>query len=264
MLQRLRQAIAGPMGNAMRLISKISHKIGSVFMHLRTVGMIVLAAGFTGSLVRNGCTRAEMTHLLESTTGLNFENDVLHNHVDERDSILHIKEQVIANLEGAINRSEGRVSAMLGQYAVLYDKFSNIADSVARIPVDTSYIYLTTIVKPDTLPKQFPFSAEQVTAMHVLELEHKSLETLNKSLLGRVNELNTQLALQDSLLLTRATMIGNLMATRANLEEIIDNKDLIIEAQGDQLQKEKKTRRIWSIVGGAALAVLAAFAAGGG
>ncbi|MCK5292809.1 MAG: hypothetical protein KAR39_12440 [Thermoplasmata archaeon] len=252
------------MGNVMRLLSKISHKIGSVFMHLRTVGMIVLATGFTGSLVRNGCTRAEMTHLLESTTGLNFENDVLHNHVDERDSILHIKEQVIANLEGAINRSEGRVSAMLGQYAVLYDKFVNIADSVANIPPDTSYIYLTTIIKPDTLPKQFPFSAEQVSAMHILELEHKSLETLNASLLGRVNELNNTLALKDSMLLTYSIMVKNLVDSHADLEKIIDNKDLIIEAQSDQLQKEKKSRRIWSIIGGAALAVLAAFAAGGG
>ncbi len=233
-------------------------------MHLRTVGMIVLATGFTGSLVRNGCTRAEMTHLLESTTGLNFENDVLHNHVDERDSILHIKEQVIANLEGAINRSEGRVSAMLGQYAVLYDKFVNIADSVANIQPDTSYIYLTTIIKPDTLPKQFPFSAEQVSAMHILELEHKSLETLNASLLGRVNELNNTLALKDSMLLTYSIMVKNLVDSHADLEKIIDNKDLIIEAQSDQLQKEKKSRRIWSIIGGAALAVLAAFAAGGG
>lgn len=233
-------------------------------MHVRTVGMIVLAAGFISALARNGCTRTELNHLLESTTGLNFENDVLHNHVVERDSILHIKEQIIENLEGAINRSEGRVSAMLGQYAVLYDKFVNIADSVANIPPDTSYIYLTTIVKPDTLPKQFPFSAAQVTAMHALELEHKSLTTLNESLAGRVNELNEQLALKDSMLLTYSVMVKNLVDSHADLKKIIDNKDLIIEAQSDQLQKEKKARRIWSIIGGAALAVLAAFAAGGG
>ncbi|MCK5641785.1 MAG: hypothetical protein KAJ19_13365 [Gammaproteobacteria bacterium] len=248
----------------MRLLTKISHKIGNLFMHVRTVGMIVLAAGFISALARNGCTRTELNQLLESTTGLNFENDVLHNHVVERDSILHIKEQIIENLEGAINRSEGRVSAMLGQYAVLYDKFVNIADSVANIPPDTSYIYLTTIVKPDTLPKQFPFSAEQVTAMHTLELERKSLATLNASLIGRIDQLNEQLALKDSALLTYSVMVKNLVDSHADLEQIIDNKDLIIEAQGEQLQKEKKTRRIWSIVGGAALAVLAAFAAGGG
>ena len=233
-------------------------------MHIRTAGIIVLAIGFTGSLVRNGCTNTELTHLFETTTGLNFENDLLHNHVNERDSLLHAKEQIIDNLEGAINRSEGRVSAMLGQYAVLYDKFVNIADSVANIPPDTSYIYLTTIVKPDTLPKQFPFSAEQVTAMHTLELERKSLATLNASLIGRIDQLNEQLALKDSALLTYSVMVKNLVDSHADLEQIIDNKDLIIEAQGEQLQKEKKTRRIWSIVGGAALAVLAAFAAGGG
>ena len=252
------------MGNAMRLLSKLSHKIGNVFMHLRTVGMIVLAAGFSGSLVRNGCTRAEMTHLIEATTGLNFENDVLHNHVDERDSLLHAKEQIIDNLEGAIDRSEGRISAMLGQYAVLYDKFVNIADSVANIPPDTSYIYLTTIVKPDTLPKQYPFSAAQVTAMHALELEHKSLKTLNASLVNRLTELNNTLALKDSMLLTYSVMVKNLVDSHADLEKIIDNKDLIIEAQSDQLQKEKKTRRIWSVVGGAMIVILAALAGGGG
>ena len=247
----------------MRLFNKILHKAGNVFMYFRTAGIIVLAIGFTGSLVRNGCTKTELTHLFETTTGLNFENDLLHNHVEERDSILHTKEQIIANLEGAINRSEGRVSAMLGQYSVLYDKFTAIADSVARIPPDTSYIYLTTIVKPDTLPRQFPFSAAQVTAMHTLELESKSLKTLNASLANRLTELNNTLALKDSMLLTYSIMVKNLVDSNADLEQIIANKDGIIEAQGEQLQKEKKTRRIWSIVGGAALAVLAALAAGG-
>lgn len=233
-------------------------KIGEFFSHLRTVGIIVISVFLIIAISRNGCTRAEIAHLLETTTGLNYQNDILHNHVAERDSVIHEKQHDIENLQNAIDRSEGRVNMLVDRYTALYGRFEAIADSVDEIPPDTSYNYLNAVAYPDGGPKEYPFSEWQISGMHRTFLEHQSYARLNTELDNRVIELNTLLTLRESETIKGREIINEMKTTRTDLEQVIDNKSLIIEAQDQHISKTRRNGRIWGVVGGVVVVGLAA------
>lgn len=239
-------------------------KLGEILSHLRTIGLIVLFSVLVISVTRNGCDRKELKHLFESTTGLNYENDILHNHINERDSMIVEKEKIIEDLEAAIVRSETSVSKLVDHYTRLFTRYESLADSITRIPGDSSYSYLNETAYPLPGIKKFPFSEKQVNAMHLTYVEHGSLSSMHDALKQRISLMNTQQLLRDSIITERTTQVDSLQKTQLDYEHIVMNQTEQVDLLTTHIKEEKKRNRFWKIAGGVVIAILAAIAAFGG
>ncbi|MCK4909191.1 MAG: hypothetical protein KAS70_04775 [Planctomycetes bacterium] len=248
----------------MTWFGRLMEKIGRIANHIRSAGFVLLLIFFLLSLVKHGCNRNEIADLIERTTGLNLQNDILHNHVEERDSLLIEKQALIDTLEADIVKSEYRVGRLSNQYTRLQDEFNSLSDSLITIPADSSYSFLDRTAYPYEGEKRFPFSAPQVKGIHLTWMERISLAGMNTSLKGTISELNSQLLLRDSVQIESSGMLIMMEASAADLELIIDNKDEVIDAQQDHIEKKKKGNRILQYIGGGIIIILAILAAGGG
>lgn len=252
------------MGNTMSRLLRDLDRIGNFFNRIRSVLIVILLIGFAGSVARNGCTRSEVANLLRETTGLNVENGLLMDEVNARDSILFAKDEIIEDLEAAIDRSETSVSKLVDHYTRLYTRYASLADSIAQIPVDSSYSYLNETAYPLPGLKEFPFSEKQVNAMHITYVEHGSLSKMHTALKDRIHELNGQNLLRDSIITERTAQVDTLRKTQDNLEMIVMNQLQQVDMLTTHIDKEKKQNRFWKIAGGVVIAILAAIAAFGG
>lgn len=248
----------------MTWFGRVIDKAGKWLSRLKTIGFVVLLIFFGLSVFKHGCDRQEMADLLHRTTGLNLENDILHNHVAERDSLLEAKQDAIKNLEDAIDRSENRVKTLANRYLNLYNRFNKLADSIITIPVDSSYLFLNRTAYPYGGEKRFPFSEPQVKGIHLTWLERLSLSDMNTSLSGRIAELNDQLLLKDSVKLVNIQKMVLMEQSTQDMEQIIENKDEIIDGQDDYIHQTKKKNRVIQWIAGGIIAILAILAAGGG
>ena len=252
------------MGNTMSRVLRDLDRIGNFFNRIRSVLIVILLICFAGSVARNGCTRSEFTNLLRETTGLNVENALLMDEVNARDSILIAKDEVIAKLEAAIDRSETSVSKLVDHYTRLYTRYATLADSITQIPGDSSYSYLNKTAYPLPGIKKFPFSEKQVNAMHLTYVEHTSLSLMHGALKDRIHELNEQKLLRDSIITERTAQVDTLRVNQSELEQIVMNQLQQVDMLTTHIKKEKKQNRIWKIAGGIIIVILAAIAAFGG
>jgi hypothetical protein len=247
----------------MNKLSNIIDKTGKWLSRIRTIAFFVLIVFLFLSIFKHGCDRDEIADLIQRTTGLNLENDILHNHIDERDSMLIKKEEVIDNLQAAIQRSEGKVNGMVTAYAKLNDKYDHLADSILTIPADSSYRFLDFQAYPSRGIRKFPFSGDQVQRIHLTWMERISLSDMNLNLKDRIHELNDQLLLKDSVAINSEQKMVLMQASTRDYQEIIINKDEIIEGQDDFIKKKKKQTKIGRFVAGAVIVILAILAGTG-
>ena len=252
------------MGNNMSRFLADLDKIAKFFTRVRSVVLIILLVAFGGSILRNGCTRAQFAELTRLTTGLNIENAALMDEVNARDSILIAKDEAIESLEAAIGRSEGRVNDLVDHYTRLYVRYEGLADSITKIPADSSYKYLNETAYNLPGKKTLPFSALQVNRIHLTYVEHTSLAGMHEALKQRVNEQNEQLLMKDTIIENRTLQVDELRKTQMQLETVVMNQIEQIDAQAAHIEQTKKSNRIWQIAGAAIILILAALAAGGG
>lgn len=243
---------------------KIIDWIGKNLSRIKTIGVLVLIVFFAISLGRNGCNRSEMEEMVERITGLNVRNDILFEDVKERDSLLIAKELRIGQLKDSVDSSKERLASLERDYEDLEQELEDISDSLLQIPVDSSYKFLTTEAYPFPGYKRYPFNEPQVKGIHLTYLEKLKLEEMNYSLVGQIGELKYQTLAQDSVVYESAMVMSMMKKSRQDLEEVILNKDEIIEVQQEQISKKKRKATIWHIVGGTVVVVLLGFAIGGG
>lgn len=246
----------------MTKLGRALDKIGKVANWIRAAGFILLLIFFLLSLVKHGFNRKEIEQLVTRTTGLSIRNDILHNHIDERDSLLVEKQDIIDNLKLSIDSSETRVTSLAVAYSKLENEFDKLADSIIIIPTDSSYKFLTQTAYPYPGPRNFPFSEPQVKGIHLTWMERTSLADMNLNLGNTIHELNDQLLLQDSVAANSEQKMILMQASTADYKDIIVNKDEIIDGQDKFIQKKKKQTRIGQFVAGAVIVVLAILAGG--
>ncbi len=244
------------------ILNKILDWLGKWFARAQTVALIVILAFFFISIFQNGCDRREIAHLVESVTGLNVENDLLHDHITERDTLLIKKDLTISRLNDSISLSQGRYNRLNGNYRALGRKYQNLAGELLTITGDSSYKFINETAYPFEGVRKYPLNEPQIKGIHLTFLEHKTLELLNHNLTDQINELADQLVLKDTVIETTASKMILMRANRADLEQTVQNKDEEIDIKTDALKKQSRGKRFWQTGALVAIILLGVLAVG--
>ena len=242
---------------------KIIDWIGKNLSRIKTIGILIVLVFFVLSLVRNGCDRADLEDMVERVTGLDIENDILMGDVKKRDSLLLARDIRIAELQDSLWASIMRGDDIAYDYTVLENDYKSLADSLLKIPADTSYEFLVDEAYPYPGHLKYPFNEPQVKGIHLTFLEKIKLDKMNLNLLSQINEKDYQLEVKDTVVYEQAEALMLMAESRLDLDSVIINKDEIIEIQDEQIKKQKRSKTIWQILSGVILGLLAALAVGG-
>jgi hypothetical protein len=245
-------------------LGKIIDWIGKNLGRIKTVGLVVIILLFVVSISRSGCDRAEMESMIQRITGLNVQNDILNNDIVVRDSLLHSKEQRILDLEDSLILSDVRFNDLEVDKGTLEDELRHLSDSLLQVPVDTSYSYLTQEAYPYRGVKEYPFNEPQVRGIHLTFLEHLKLQDISAVMEDQIDELLLKAHMQDTIAIENKVAMALMIENRQDLEQIIDNKDGVIEEKDKVIKKVKSRKTLWQIIAGSILVVFTAIAAGGG
>jgi len=245
-------------------LGKIIDWVKKSLDRIKTIGLIVLIVFFIVALVRNGCDRADMEDMVERITGLNVRNDLLFEDVKERDSLLVARDLKIQELKDSLGASVMRADDLEHDYTVLEAEFNDLSDSLLTIPADTSYRFLVDEAYPYPGHLKYPFNEPQVKGIHLTFLEKIKLDEMNLNLLSQIDEKDYQLEVKDTVVYEQAEAMMLMAESRKDLDSIILNKDEIIEVQDEQIHKKQRGKTFWQVVSGVLLAIMAAFAIGGG
>jgi hypothetical protein len=244
-------------------LGKIIDWIGRNLGRIKTVGIMVLITLFLMSVGRHGCDVADMEDLVEKITGLNVQNDILNNDIKGRDSLLNAKDNRIIVLQDSLTESENRFMSLENVYEDLEEEYQGLADSIQQVPVDTSYSFLTEEAYPLEGPGSYPFNEPQVRGIHLTFLERLTLKDINGIMRDQIKELSYQANIQDSVVVEYNASLELLKADTTDMSKIIDNQDLMIDAQGHYIRDQKRKKSLWQILGAAIIVILAAIAAAG-
>ena len=228
---------------AEKSVDWISKNLGRI----KTIGIILVVVIF---IVNNGCNQSARRKLIEKITGVNIENDILHNDIKKRDTMIMIKELRIAALEDSLKDSEKSYQLLKSQYRHLQGDYSDLADSLLKIPTDSSYDFLQHTAYPYPGELEYPFNEPQVKSIHLTFLEKISLEGMNANLVQQVAGCENQLALKDDIAEEVEGEMMLMKENRSSLEEIVDNKDEIIKFQDKQIDKSGKRKGFWKVTSG--------------
>ena len=243
-------------------IGKIIDIIGRNIGRIKTIGLLVIFVLFIFSISRSGCDRNKMEQMVERITGLNVRNDILQEDIKKRDSLMVAKDLRIQALRDSISVYQKKVNNLQADYAVLESDKRDLANKLLKVPVDTSYRFLTEVAYPYPGEPKYPFNEPQVRGIHLTYLQNKSFEDLNSNLLAQVKEMDIQLSVKDTIVTEQVKKMSLMKESHIDLEKIINNKDSVITTKDKQIKKVKSKKTFWQITVGVILVVLAAFAAG--
>ena len=244
-------------------LTKIIDWLGTNLDRIKTIGLIVVIVFFTLSLVRNGFSRGDLNEMVARITGLNIRNDILMQDVAERDSLLVLSELRIDELKDSLGASVVKADKLAAEYGHLKEDYDDLSDSLLIIPVDTSYKFLVDEAYPYPGHLEYPFNGPQVKAIHLTFLEKIMLDEMNFNLLSQIDEKDYQLEVKDTIVYEQAEAMSLMSESREALDSVIVNKDEVIEIQDEQINKVKRRKTVWQVIGGAVIIVLAVFAGGG-
>lgn len=252
-------------------MKNILEKLGSMFdwlgknlSRIKTAGTIVLIVLFFLSIIKGGCQRSEIENMVERITGLNIQNDILNKDIIERDSLILAKEERINSLNDSLSASIKRENNLKLDYRRLERDYGALADSLIKIPTDTSYAFLNDVAYPYEGSGSYPFNGTQVKGIHLTYLEREALETMNVNLLETLKEKDFQLADLGSISETRQSELTLYKENQSDFREELANKDSIIELKDKEIKKERNRKTFWQVTGGAIILLLAALSVSGG
>lgn len=246
------------------IIGKIIDWTGKNLGRIKTVGTIILVALFMLSIVKGGCQRSEIENMVERITGLNVQNDILNNDIKERDSILSAKDRRIVILRDSLSVSLSREKILKTEYGRLEREYGTLAESLIKIPADSSYEFLTTVAYPYEGDLKYPFNEPQVKGIHLTYLEKETLETMNDNLMATIKEKDFQLADLEGITQTNTEQMALLDQNQKDYAKELTNKDEIIQIQEKEIKKERNKKTFWQVTGGAIILLLAVLSASGG
>jgi len=230
---------------------------------VKNVAFILLILFLALTIYQNGCKRAEMEAMVGQMAELYMSNDSLKRNIKDKDNEIAIKDARIVGLKDSISLSIQKFKVIENRYIKLKGQYSALSDSVASIPTDSSYRFLTSVAYPYEGIMKYPFNEPQVKCIHLTFLEKKSLGDINYNLIAQVKEKDYQLEIKDTIISEqeRKGMIMELM--RTEFETIINNSNKIIDINNKEIKKERRQKTMWQITTGAVVIGFSALHVGG-
>lgn len=215
-------------------------------------------------MFKSGFDQKKIESLVKQITGLDVLNELLATDVNSRDSLISSHDSIYALLQDSLYQSRGRLKNIQAEFGRLEAKYEHLSDSLTDVPADTSYSFLVNEAYPYTGQMKYPFNEPQVKGIHLTYLEKEQLSDMNENLLAQVDENQTRIMYQDTLVDEQAAEILQMKSNRQDLDSILINKDQIITMQDKQIHKERIGKRIWQTLTGVVMIIFTAFALGGG
>lgn len=207
---------------------------------LKSIGYLIAVIFLILFIINNGIKRNHIEKLIEKTTGLNVQNDILmkenkqlDNEIDSKDSLIHLKQKKIDSL----SKEEKHA---IDQRNYWKTKYTNISDDLSKIPDDSSYAFLQNKFNyPGTF--RFPFNGPQVKGLHKTYLQNENKENQLLFLEDALSNCQDKNLLYSELKFDYEEKSLLETSKSGNYKSIISNKDKEI----DLLNKELKRNNKW-------------------
>jgi hypothetical protein len=207
---------------------------------LRGLGMLVAVIFAILFLVNNGCKRQQIEELVEKTTGLNVQNDILKKtnnqlavKIENKDSIIARKSFQVDSIANKLERSNQRIWYWKNKYIEIDDKLKDI-------PYDSSYKFTQQIYNYPG-EKIYLYNGLQVNGIHRTWLQKKNIETQLTDFEMSLHDCQNQIALMEDVNKTMDEKFALKESQLMNTNSIIENKDEEINL----LQKHLKRNNKW-------------------
>lgn len=183
------------------------------------------------------------------------KNEDLAKEVAEQDSLLKANERITIILTDSILIQKRITANLKKDYENLKKQYKEVIDGLAEISADSSYQFLTEIAYPYEGEKKYPFNEPQVKEIHVTYIEREQLHFLNASLISQVWSQDLEISMQEARYGQARRSIDIMVASRKNLDTVIQNQDRIIELQIQETKREKRKKILWQVGTGVAFLV---------
>ena len=215
----------------------------------------LLLIGVLGLTICYILRKSELKNLKDAQKELIEKNEALAKEVAEQDSLLKANERITIILTDSI-LAQKRITANLKRdYENLKKEYKEVIDGLAEISADSSYQFLTEIAYPYEGEKKYPFNEPQVKEIHVTYIEREQLHFLNASLISQVWSQDLEISMQEARYGQARRSIDIMVASRKNLDTVIQNQDKIIELQIQETKREKRKKILWQVGTGVAFLV---------
>lgn len=242
-------------------LSKTIDKISENLERVKTVALLTVVLIFVWSLITNGGSKKDIAGMVETITGLNIQNELLHKDIVKLDSLKKSHMDSIARLKEEVKTSVRNQKNLEHQNRKITDRYNALAEELLRISADSSYKFLDRKAYPFEGEKRYPFNEPQIRGMHKTYLENSELQALNENLKCQKDELLNHVQLQDELIFESSSTVAIMENKEKNYEEIIENKDKEIEERKKNDRKRKR-KNILKSTGVAIIALIIGFVAG--
>lgn len=232
-------------------------------MKVKNVAFILLILFLALTIYQNGCKRAEMEAMVGQMAELYMSNDSLKRNIRDKDINIALKDARIDELKDSISLSIRKIKIIEKKYNKLRGQYNDLSDSVASIPTDSSYRFLTDVAYPYQGIMRYPFNEPQVKGIHLTFLEKKSLGDLNYNLIAQVKEKDYQLEIKDTIISEQERKVIIMEMMRVEFETIINNNNKIIDINNKEIKKAHRQKTMWQIITGAVVIGFSALHVGG-
>lgn len=180
---------------------------------------------------------------------LHTTNDSLREMITARDYELTQKEDYIKEKQDSLKKVQDQ---LIIKEAELRQLEANYSDLKVDMPPDEVYDTLQRVY-PTEQELKYPFSESQVQNIYLTYLQKKQRGLIISNLQYQMGDYQRQVGLLKDMTKKQEESIFVMKETRADLEKIIVNKDVVIDYHRSEFLRERRKKRLWMVVAGAAL-----------
>jgi len=180
---------------------------------------------------------------------LHTTNDSLREMITARDYELTQKEDYIKEKQDSLKKVQDQ---LIIKEAELRQLEADYSDLKVDMPPDEVYDTLQRVY-PTEQELKYPFSESQVQNIYLTYLQKKQRGLIISNLQYQMGDYQRQVGLLKDMTKKQEESIFVMKETRADLEKIIVNKDVVIDYHRSEFLRERRKKRLWMVVAGAAL-----------
>lgn len=191
--------------------------------------------------------RNQRDKMIEHITRLNTLNEQLRLQVEGRDKLIENRLQYIQTIEDSLIVVKGELSNLKDQYKQLEGDYEDLQDEVNNIPPEESYAFLRNVAYPFSGELKYPFNELQVQGMHLTYIQKNQQDYMIGNLKSQVDVCQKEVGLHEMTNKELKGVISDMEDTRADLEQIIDNKDEEIKIHNREVRRQKRRKVLYQI-----------------
>ena len=206
---------------------------------LKSIGYLIAVIFLILFVINNGIKRNHIERLIEKTTGLNVQNDILMKENKQLDNQIDLKDSLLIAKEKQIDSVSNIIAGAKIERNYWKEKYDDISEDLSKIPDDSSYSFLQSVFN---YPGKFiyPFNGPQVKGLHRTYLENinkdNQLLALESALFGC--EQKNVLFAESKEIFEEKSLLET--GRSNNFKSIISNKDKEIELLNKELNQNSK------------------------